>query len=622
MLSSPTPPAGSRGLAAATLRKAGLMERDKDTRMRDATDKPYRKGLIKSSSHKTRSHQSRAIDAIVGKDRSAASSSRNPMNSPLSARLMYPPLIPVAARIAVANEGLAIRGASSKAATTSVARLRRNATSAPSTSLRLGAVGTRIVDLWREFVRARYTPEAKFLNLESMLQDDFIKKNGMLPPGAANSSHKEAAVIFKLAKELKPEVETLSLARNGITSGVYLSSIPHYLPNLKNLSLEGNHLRLFKDIDLIAGRNGKLEHLRELIVAGNPIRELEIQNGRQEKYKSEMSRRFPSLQILDGEAIAKIAFDTPNASSSVPIPANLPTATAFPFEMASSFVTGVDGTIVSKFLMQFFPLYDGQRAALVDIYHPSATFSFSANTSIPPRARVEGFHYSKDMPNQRRLEWSPWLGGGLGGSRNLSKMKGGMERMAKTLHIGSEEAVKAMTALPATEHDVVGAPDKFCIDCWPVSSADGSMNLFLTIHGQFTESLEGSRAKQNGWDVMVLSDQLCVRAYSHHEAWRVGPMKIQTGDRTPPRAVSPTPDSGIGMSGWMATLSHQGQQQVKEELARIPEPQRTLVQQVCQRTGLNVRFSVDCLEGNGWELERAVANFEQVKGTLARDAFL
>lgn len=68
---------------------------------------------------------------------------------------------------------------------------------------------------------------------------------------------------------------------------------------------------------------------------------------------------------------------------------------------------------------------------------------------------------------------------------------------------------------------------------------------------------------------MVLSDQLCVRAYSHHEAWRVGPMKVQTGDKTPPRTVSPTPDSGIGMSGWMATLSHQGQQQVKDELARI-----------------------------------------------------
>ena len=44
-----------------------------------------------------------------------------------------------------------------------------------------------------------------------------------------------------------------------------------------------------------------------------------------------------------------------------------------------------------------------------------------------------------------------------------------------------------------------------------------------------------------------------------------------------------------------------------------PEPQRSLVLQISQRTGLNVRFAVDCLEGNGWVLEKALANFEQVK---------
>lgn len=71
-----------------------------------------------------------------------------------------------------------------------------------------------------------------------------------------------------------------------------------------------------------------------------------------------------------------------------------------------------------------------------------------------------------------------------------------------------------------------------------------------------------------------------------------------------------------------------------------PEPQRSLVQQVCQRTGLNVPFAIQCLEGNGWDFARAIANFEQVKvrslcwfsgsmlrlllfqATLARDAFL
>jgi nuclear RNA export factor len=39
-----------------------------------------------------------------------------------------------------------------------------------------------------------------------MLDDDFIAKHRLTPPGAPDSSAKEAAVIFKLAGQLKPEV--------------------------------------------------------------------------------------------------------------------------------------------------------------------------------------------------------------------------------------------------------------------------------------------------------------------------------------------------------------------------------------------------------------------------------
>lgn len=41
------------------------------------------------------------------------------------------------------------------------------------------------------------------------------------------------------------------------------------------------------------------------------------------------------------------------------------------------------------------------------------------------------------------------------------------------------------------------------------------------------------RAKLNGWDVMILSDQLCIRAYSSPEAWRPGHMKVQAGGPLP-----------------------------------------------------------------------------------------
>lgn len=134
----------------------------------------------------------------------------------------------------------------------------------------------------------------------------------------------------------------------------------------------------------------------------------------------------------------------------------------------------------------FFPTFDNQRESLVNVYHPAATFSFSANTAIPVRSRIQGHHTSKDMPNQRKLEWVPWLAGGAGGSRNLGRMGHGVDKMVNSLHVGAEEAVKSMINLPKTVHDVATAPEKFCVDGWPVGQGE-NMTLFISVHGQFIE---------------------------------------------------------------------------------------------------------------------------------------
>lgn len=47
-------------------------------------------------------------------------------------------------------------------------------------------------------------------------------------------------------------------------------------------------------------------------------------------------------------------------------------------------------------------------------------------------------------------------------------------------------------------------------------------------------------AKQTGWDVMILSDQLVVRAYSSHDAWKPGPLQVQAG-QAPTVATPATP---------------------------------------------------------------------------------
>jgi nuclear RNA export factor len=84
------------------------------------------------------------------------------------------------------------------------------------------------------------------------------------------------------------QVRSISLANNNLQTTHVISTIAHYLPNLANLSLENNSLRVWKDIDSISqlsDKKDKLLKLRELILIGNPIRELEYQNNRVDSYR-------------------------------------------------------------------------------------------------------------------------------------------------------------------------------------------------------------------------------------------------------------------------------------------------------------------------------------------------
>jgi nuclear RNA export factor len=135
-----------------------------------------------------------------------------------------------------------------------------------------------------------------------------------------------------------------------------------------NLSLENNIIRDKKEIGMIVSQPDKMPHLRELILIGNPVREQAYKLGTGGKYRryatssrffhplihisySEMVRRFPSLTILDKEVISQISFDSPQ-SVAPSFPVEKPNATSFPFEMGPSFITGVDGSLVSNFLVR------------------------------------------------------------------------------------------------------------------------------------------------------------------------------------------------------------------------------------------------------------------------------
>ncbi|EEB92197.1 hypothetical protein MPER_09329, partial [Moniliophthora perniciosa FA553] len=270
MFSSPTPAPGSRTLASKALRKAGLI--DQDAQMRDATDKP---GGRKGSS-RIRSHRPRAIDAYKDSGH--------------------------------------------------LERLRRNAVST-STSLIPVRTPTRSkiiggVEVWRRVVQKRWKPDQRLLDLSSLIDDELVKTNKLQPPGYGGGA-REAAVIFKLAKELKPE----------------------------NLSLHNNNIRKYLDLDTLAGKKDKLLVLRELILTGNHLREEEVGKGKEEHFTREVEKRYVSLSVLNVKRISAISLDVPQPSTSS-APPEKPSSLTFPLQMGGSLIVGVDPALITTFMMR------------------------------------------------------------------------------------------------------------------------------------------------------------------------------------------------------------------------------------------------------------------------------
>jgi nuclear RNA export factor len=172
MFSSPTPAPGSRTIANNALRSAGLLV-DRDTTMRDVTDKPG--GKKPTSRIKPNLHRTRASDLSNKKD--LLGSGPRPVSiyvfqlHPLdwwltNTQTLFQGSCRVSTSHAGPSDPLVIRGS---ARPTIAGRIRRNAVSATSRSnspsLR-PPTRVKVADQWREVVKLRYNPDSRFLNLE------------------------------------------------------------------------------------------------------------------------------------------------------------------------------------------------------------------------------------------------------------------------------------------------------------------------------------------------------------------------------------------------------------------------------------------------------------------------
>ncbi|KAG8954423.1 nuclear mRNA export, poly(A)+RNA binding protein [Tulasnella sp. 424] len=618
--SRPSTTGNRKGLASTLLKGSGLVDRDQDAKMADAGPSTGSAALHAKRADERRK-RNRERMGIPEKDKtgrnveqSFAAAMRLGKGSALTGRIAGVPSTPIPKRVGVRSKITAT-------------------TEAPK--------DVNNISLLRGFVNSRYDKQRRFLNLENLQDDPFFKDSKFTSPDLPSAAKDTGTVILKLASQLDPPPETVSLANNKFRTLKQLAYINRYLPNLANLSLQNNDIEDIKTLSFVGSRSDHVPKLGEVIFLGNPFREIYSARNELERYQTEVLKVFPCLKMLDMQPVVKVAgFD---ASASKPSRADETGPTVFDTQMGGPIMQdGVQET-TTAFLVKYFTLFDQNRAALVDAYSPNATFSVSINTAVPARARISRFFL--ELPHQKQLNWEAWTPL----SRNLTRIKNTGDVASHRLFKSPEDIVKALHRVPQTKHDIANGGNTFLAESWIVSSVLTLDTLLVTVHGQFTElpaqgqrsfdrtfilapAAPDSKARQNGWEVVIISEQLHVRNYSSHDAWAPGPITVQTEEDEKPTAPAPAPapvPAPVPVPVGTAAPPTQAPQPtpVTSEpapdaiLAALPDYQRNLIAEFQRVTGLNVIWSGRCLEGNQWNPEAALVNFHELKPQIPPEAF-
>ncbi|KAG0046781.1 nuclear mRNA export, poly(A)+RNA binding protein [Gryganskiella cystojenkinii] len=512
----------------------------------------------------------------------------------------------------------------------------------------------------QQFLQNRYNNG--FLNLENMAQDPILNAARISFPGGPRSDI--GFRLIKTAAELFPDATTISFAQNHLHSVEPIESLAQQFPGLVNLSLRGNVIREFRDVERLGG--SKLPNLRELILADNPIRDQEVaSSGDDLSYRSRITRLFPSIQVLDQLPVPpRISFgQSGDSTGAAPVQSTLPVPIRGNF-----FDTPSTETTVLEFLTCFFMIYDSNRGALEHMYDSSATFSYQIadiHPNMPKR---------RDHTSRKSQDWDPYALK----NRDLSETRDLIQRTA-TLHVGNEAIVRqGLLKLPSSAHDLSDA-SKICVDAWQTGSLLPTVCIYVMVHGEFEEprapgamssssrgrgrggrndgygsrngpstirrsfdrtfiiapAPPGTFAATQGWKCIIVSDQLTVRNHNGSEAWKpdVGlnvPSSITaavSGSTGSLGSSSSTSLNGANVNPNAASVMQLGQQLQKQFNAQssagpdLSQEQQAKIQELQRITGLTYSYALDCLNTTGWDLQLGVALVSEKRTSLPLDAW-
>lgn len=437
------------------------------------------------------------------------------------------------------------------------------------------------IDTLKQFLATRFAVESKMLDLSRIAEDPILSNFGIV--ANTSTSSKLFLALMKLLTDEKLDVISVTLEGNKLRDVTGITTLAQSFPKLRNLSLANNEIKRYKDLDAWSAKN-KLADLQELILTGNPVREDEVAKNREIEYRSEITKRFPSLKLLDGQTIAQgISFDIGDDAQAEKDAGRI----KLPAAISGGFYENetIQATAVN-FLGQFFPAYDKDRASLAPFYADNAIFSMSVNV-VAPRKKSGGAFTSQAWQNYIHT------------SRNLTRITALDAQVTRT-NVGKAQITQALKHLPTSSHDLSDA-NLFCVDAWSFPTSEGNVHVQICVHGEFREKapqtkqltkrsfdrtfILGPATEGQGVNgVVIKSDLLVLRPWGGHDAWQASEAQ-----------ATPAPSNTGSIS---ATVSDQP--------AGINDHQSELLKQLQTQTGLNSHYANMCLTQMKWDYAAAL----------------
>lgn len=431
--------------------------------------------------------------------------------------------------------------------------------------------GNTTVQALRQFLRSRYNPQVKMLDLTNMKGDPLLQQVGVF--ATASTSSKMFPALMKIAdNERDMVVESVNLAQNNLQEVTSVTTLAQSFPDLKNLSLADNQISRLRGIE---NWRHKFRNMRELILTGNPI----IAN--EPTYKDEIMKMFPRLIMLDGNVVR-------DESQLDVLKLPLPVKHTF-------FENPEVQSVSSNFLTSYFDLFDRDRTQLLQLYDDMSMFSLSVNNQAPriiTANNTMGPH-----------SWSAYIPM----SRNMTRISAN-QRQTK-LSLGPQAIGNAFRRIPETKHTLVESPEKFAIDVWRTQGVrqPDDTGIVITIHGEFMERSQAHRSFDRTFillpgqmgNMIVASDMFTVRAWSGHDAYK---------ENDQPPSQPPAPQAAEPNN-------------VPPELVGLKEDQLMVIQNLMNQTRLTPQYARMCAEQANFDLQQALALFQQSQQQLPPDAF-